>query len=50
MAAINNNIQVKIVSFNMHGFFQGCPVLDDMINKFNPDVFLLQLRTLVNTI
>jgi len=42
MAAINNNIQVKIVSFNMHGFFQGCPVLDDMINKFNPDVFLLQ--------
>ena len=26
----------------MHGFHQGCPVLDDMIELFNPDVLLLQ--------
>ena len=29
-------------SFNMHGFHQGCPVIDDMITQYNPDVFLLQ--------
>ena len=37
-----NTIRVKIRSFNMHGFHQGCPVLDDMIELFNPDVLLLQ--------
>jgi len=42
MAASTNNIEVKIVSYNMHGFLQGCPVLDDMITKFSPDVLLLQ--------
>jgi len=26
----------------MHRFHQGCPVLDDMIDLFNPDVLLLQ--------
>lgn len=38
----DNTIRVKIMSFNMHGFHQGCPVLDDMIELFNPDVLLLQ--------
>ena len=38
----DNTISVKIMSFNMHGFHQGCRVLDDMTEHFNPDVLLLQ--------
>ena len=34
--------KLKIVSFNMHGFFQGSPVIRDMIVNYKPDVFLLQ--------
>ena len=37
-----SNIAIKIVSFNMHGFNQGCSAVDDMINLYSPDVFLLQ--------
>ena len=40
MATTNN--ELSIMSFNMHGFMQGCPVLDDMIVKYDPDVLLLQ--------
>ena len=39
MAASNVTVDLKIVSFNMHGFFQGCPVIDDMITQFNIDIF-----------
>ena len=43
MAAINDNcMNIRIMSFNMHGFHQGCQVIDDMITQYNPDVFLLQ--------
>jgi len=38
----NNDITVKIMSFNMHGFHQGCPVLDNILPRYNPDVILLQ--------
>jgi len=40
MATTNN--QLSIMSYNMHGFMQGCPVLDDMTIKYDPDVLLLQ--------
>jgi len=33
---------LKVVSFNMHGFFQGQSVLDDIINSEQPDVILVQ--------
>jgi len=39
---ISNNISLKIMSFNMHGFKQGCPVLDDMIKKYTSDILFLQ--------
>ena len=31
-----------VVSYNMHGFYQGYPFIDDLINTSKPDVFLLQ--------
>ena len=40
--ACSNLTSLKIVSYNMHGFRQGCPVLDDLIYSCNPDIFLLQ--------
>jgi len=34
---------LKIISYNMHGFMQGYPVLEDFMNDDNkPDVFLVQ--------
>jgi len=32
----------KIMSYNMHGFYQGHPVIDDLVNTLKPDVILLQ--------
>ena len=53
MAVYNHNTQLKtclkIMSFNMHGFFQGCPALDDMITQYSPDVFCLQEHWLTPT-
>ena len=34
--------KLRVVSFNMHGFYQGSPVIRDMIASHKPDVFLLQ--------
>jgi len=34
-----NNL--KVISFNMHGYFQGCPALDELIPAEQPDVILL---------
>ena len=42
MANDCNIISLKVVSFNMHGFQQGCTVIDDLIDEIKPDVFLLQ--------
>jgi len=40
-AAVNFN--VRIVSYSMHGFMQGLPVVEDLIASDNkPDFFLLQ--------
>ena len=33
---------LKIVSYNMHGFNQGCAAMDALISTDNPDVFLCQ--------
>jgi len=38
----SNSIDVKIVSFNMHGFYQGFTVVEDLINREFPDVIALQ--------
>ena len=35
-----NNL--KVISYNMHGYFQGCPALDELIPAEQPDVILLQ--------
>ena len=39
-AKINRNL--KIMSYNMHGFRQGLPVVEDIINMHSSDVLLLQ--------
>jgi len=41
MAVSDNCIDIKVMSFNMHGFHQGCPVIDDMFVQYDPDLFLL---------
>ena len=35
-------MKAKLVSFNMHGFHQGCSVVEDFINEECPDVMMLQ--------
>ena len=42
MATSDEHLDLKIVSFNMHGFYQGAPVMEDIIDKYNPDLFMLQ--------
>jgi len=42
MATSDEHLDLKIVSFNMHGFYQGAPVMEDIIDKYNPDLLLLQ--------
>ena len=34
--------ELKIVSFNMHGFNQGCVAIDELIRNYTPDIFLIQ--------
>jgi len=41
-AMASDNMDFTVVSYNMHGFYQGHPLIDDLINTFNPEVFLLQ--------
>jgi endonuclease/exonuclease/phosphatase family metal-dependent hydrolase len=36
----SNNL--KLISYNMHGFNQGHPTVTELINEINPDIFLLQ--------
>ena len=33
---------LSIVSFNMHGFYQGIPTVEELIKGMKPDVFMLQ--------
>ncbi len=39
MASTNS---LKLVSYNMHGFNQGCPAIDELITHEKPDVILVQ--------
>ena len=39
--AYDKLINLKVMSFNMHGFHRGCPVIDDMIQQVDPDVFFI---------
>ena len=34
--------QLKLVSYNMHGFNQGCPTINELINTVDPDIILCQ--------
>jgi len=34
--------ELKIVSFNMHGFNQGCVAIDELISNYTPNIFLFQ--------
>jgi len=36
------SVDIKVVSFNMHGFYQGLTVVEDLINSESPDVLVLQ--------
>jgi len=38
----NSIDSIRIVSYNMHGFNQGQPAVDEMITNDNIDMFLLQ--------
>jgi len=49
IATNRNTMSLKVVSFNIHGFHQGCTVIDDLINEIKPDVFLLQAHWLTFT-
>jgi len=33
---------LKLVSYNMHGFNQVCPTINDLINTVDPDIILCQ--------
>lgn len=38
----NNDVELGVVSFNMHGYHQGSPVIMDIISEDKPDILLLQ--------
>jgi len=42
MAANNCDLVLKLVSYNMRGFFQGHPVIEDLISDENPDIIFAQ--------
>jgi len=33
---------VTVISYNMHGFNQGCNTIQDLINSLSPDIFMTQ--------
>ena len=39
---LNGSTEFKLVSFNMHGFFQGVPVIDEIITTVKPEIIFLQ--------
>jgi len=42
MAVSNSVSAINIVSYNMHGFNQGYPLIENLINSVKPGIFLLQ--------
>jgi len=41
-ATVNLQNSISIVSYNMHGFFQGRPAVENIITNVSPDVIVLQ--------
>jgi len=41
-ADLCNSGTLSVVSYNMHGFFQGAPTVDLLIAERDPDMFMLQ--------
>jgi len=39
---MESDSSLTVMSFNMHGFHQGVPVLDDLIAYKDPDVIMVQ--------
>jgi len=49
MASVSENIALSVVSYNnMHGFHQGLPVLEDLVNTEHPDNYVTS-RTFVDS-
>ena len=45
VAGLSNNVNdlsLKVVSFNLHGFHQGYPAVEELVKHIEPDLFLLQ--------
>jgi len=38
-APTDDLVELKVTSYNLHGFYQGCSVIEDLIAE---DIFLLQ--------
>jgi len=38
----SDHSRLNVISFNMHGFYQGFSVIDQLIKSYAPDIFLLQ--------
>ena len=41
-ASTDDLVELKVISYNLHGFHQGCSVIEDLIAEDKPDIFLLQ--------
>ena len=42
MMASDDRGTLKVICYNMHGFYQGYPLLDELVRSDQPDVMLLQ--------
>jgi len=42
MAGEHCKTDLSIVTYNMHGFYQGVPTIEVLISENNPDIFMLQ--------
>jgi len=38
----SDNKDFSLLSYNMHGFYEGHPIIDDLINSSNTNALLLQ--------
>ena len=46
---LSNSGTLSVVSYNMHGFYQGAPTIDLLIAEHGPDIFMLQEHWLTPT-
>ena len=49
MATTEHHKNLKVVCFNMHGFHQGCPTIEDIITDQKPNIIILQEHWLTPT-